>query len=109
MRTYGKINNVWSTVQTDANQHDDYVWITTLLNNLNLVLGESPLYAQNGIPAQDSLVTQVFPDFYVSKMQQEFAPHFFSLKIYKTQSRTPTYQVDLITKKGTAINQVVAV
>ena len=109
MRTYGKINGVWSKVETDANNHDDYVWITTLINNLKLVLGEAPKFAKNGIPVQDSLVTQVFPDYYVAQIQQQFAPHFFSLKIYKTQSKTPTYNIDLITSKGTAINQIVAV
>lgn len=109
MRTYGKINGVWQKVETDAAGHDDYVYITTLAQNLKLVLNESPYFALDGIPAQDSIVTQIFPDFYVAQIQRKFAQFFVSLNISKRNGTTPTYDINLMTNKGVVVNQVVAV
>ena len=114
MRTYGRITNpdgskTWVAVQTDANGLNDQVYLTTLIQCLKLNLGESPFYAQFGIPAHPSVVQQVFPDFYVSQTQQQFAPYFASLLIAKQVSPTPTYTINVTTHQGVKINASVPV
>jgi len=108
MRTYGRVYNLdgtykWVKVETDANGFDDYVWITTLIQVLLLNLGESPFYANFGIPAKPSVVQQVFPDFYVARVQQQFAQYFASLIINKVSSPTPTYKVNIVTNQGVKV------
>lgn len=112
MRTYGRVpvnpeepdgDKRWVTVQTDAAGYDDYVWITTLAQTLKLNLGESPFYSNYGIPAKPSVVQQIFPDFYVSRTQQQFAPHFASLLVSKKPSTTPIYDVNIVTNQGVRV------
>ena len=112
MRVFGRITNVngtksWVTVQTDTNGFNDEVYLVNLIQCLKLNLGESPFYANYGIPAQQTVVQQVFPDFYVSMTQQQFAQFFASLLISKTQSLTPTYNVNIITNNGSKISKVI--
>ena len=113
MRTYGRIydaNGVptWVEVSTTPDGYDDYVWITTLIQNFKLNLNESPYYAQNGIAAKQSVVTQVSPDFDIIRIQQAFAPKFASLIISKEPSPTPTYLVNLTTNQGVKLNMKIA-
>lgn len=114
MRTYGRIKNedgtyTWVQVDPDANGFNDPIWITTLAQCLKLSLGESPFYANYGIPAQRSVVQQIFPDFYVSQTQSQFAQYFASLVIAKIPDpRTPTYNVNLVTHQGAKVIQEVA-
>lgn len=110
MRTYGRIKDSasptgfkWIEVQTDANGHDDYVWITTLIQCLKLNLGESPFFADYGIPAQQSVIQQIFPDYYVMQTQQQFAARFASLIISKQPFAQPTYNVNIVTNAGVKI------
>lgn len=105
MRTYGRITNAdgtktWVEVQTDANGHDDYVWITTLIQCLKLNLGESPFYANYGIPAKPTIVQQVYPDFYVARTQQQFTAFFASLIVAKLPKHEPTYRINVTTNQG---------
>jgi hypothetical protein len=114
VRTYGRIINpdgtkTWVVVQTDAAGLNDDVFITTLIQCLKLNLGESPFYAQYGIPAHPSVVQQVFPDFYVAQTQQQFAPYFASLLIAKRASPTPTYDISLTTHAGVKLSASVPV
>lgn len=95
---------VWQEVQTASNGDNTDVWLTTLIQTLQLVTGESPFYSNRGIPAIQSVVQQVFPDFYVNQIQQQFSPYFASLIISKLPSATPTYQINIITKQGAQIN-----
>jgi hypothetical protein len=110
MRTYGRITNPdgslsWVEVSTDANGNNDKVWLTTLVQTLKLNLGESPFFATSGIPAQQSVMQQVFPDYYVSLTQQAFAPFFASLIISKVPNTTmPTYDVRVTTNQGVTLN-----
>jgi hypothetical protein len=88
LRTYGRTYNEdgtyqWVEVTTDSAGFNDEVWLTTLIQCLKLNLNESPFYAQYGIPAQQSVVQQVFPDFYVTRTQTQFAQYFASLVINK--------------------------
>jgi len=114
MRTYGRVyqNGAWKwvEVQSDANGNFEQGYATTLIQVLKLALGESPFYANYGIPAQRAVIQQVFPDYYVTVTQQQFAPFFASLTITKQQqSATPTYDVSIVTTLGTPIQAQVAV
>jgi hypothetical protein len=85
MRTYGRTQDVlsgkktWWVVLTDINGFNDSVWLTTLVQVVKLNLGESPFFADYGIPAHESVVTQIFPDFFMARIQQQFSNHFASL------------------------------
>jgi hypothetical protein len=102
MRVYGRDvkTGAWVEVQTDDTGANDYVYITALVQCLKLNINESPFWANWGIPAQQSVVQQIFPDFYVALMQQRFSPYFASLQITKVQSTTPTYNVSITTNQG---------
>ena len=108
MRTYGRVYNpdgtwTWTKVETDAQGNNDYVWITTLIQCLQLVLGESPFYSNYGIPAEQSVLQQVPPDVYVTATQQRFAGHFASLIIYKVNDPNPHYRVNILTNAGVQV------
>ena len=103
MRTYGRVNGVWTEVT-----EPEYVLITTLIQVLKLILGESPFYANYGIPAQQSVIQQIFPDFYVNMTQQQFSRAFAALSISKVPSTTPTYNINLVTMQGTRFNADIA-
>lgn len=108
MRTYGRITNSdgsrsWVEVQTDANGYNDQVYLTTLAQVLQLNLGESPFYANYGIPAYQTVVTQVFPDFYMAATQSQFSPYFASLVITRQAGTTPSYNVQAVSNNGSII------
>jgi hypothetical protein len=119
-RTYGRVRDTetgaktWVEVTTDANGHDDMVWLTTLVQVCKLNLGESPFYSDWGIPAHASVVTQIYPDFYVALTQQRFAPHFMSLFLYKvddafddTGRPAPHYRFEAVTNAGAYLARAV--
>lgn len=108
MRIFGRYtdasgNKKWTVVETAPNGSNDAVYLVNLIQVLLLNLGESPFYANYGIPAKPSVVQQVFPDFYVTRTQQLFSSFFASLIIIKQPSRTPTYNVSVITHQGQQI------
>ena len=118
MRTYGRIPNpngpglVWVEVDTDENGYNDEVYLTTLCQVLLLNLGESPFYATYGIPAQQSVLQQTFPDYYVSLTQQAFAPYFASLLIQRTgvtANGSPVYTVTAQPHQGAILTATVAI
>ncbi len=106
MRVYGRTwdelgNPTWVQVNTDANGFNDDVYLTALAQDLQLNLGESPFYAQNGIPAQQSVITQVYPDYYAMLAQAQYAQYFASLTILRVpQSNPPVYNVQAVTHQG---------
>lgn len=111
MRAYGRVTNsqgqqVWAISQTDSNGNNDIVYVTALCQYLKLNLNESPFYGQAGIPAQESVLQQVFPDHYVSLAQQAFAAFFAFLLITKNPNSpiTPVYDVSVITHQGVRLN-----
>ena len=129
-RTYGRLQNKdgtfqrtadgsykWIVVQTDANGQNGYVWLTTLCQCLQLVLGESPFYAQYGIPSIQSVLTQVYPDYYVQRTQQQFQQYFTSLSVIRTTNTTPdasgqinpTYLITVVLLDGTIVQMTVDV
>lgn len=103
MRAWGRINGVWEAVTTDASGSNDYVYVTNLAQVLLLNQGESPFFANYGIPAQRSVVTQVFPDYYIALTQTQFSPYFASLIVSKVTSPTPAYNINLVTQQGVAV------
>jgi len=95
----------WVIVTTDANGFNDYVYATTLVQVFKLNLGESPFYANYGIPAKTSVVTQVAPDFYVVRTQQQFAQYFANLSVVKIPTPIiPTYRVNVTTHTGVKLS-----
>jgi hypothetical protein len=114
MRTWGRVadangNKKWVEVSSDENGDFSHGWLTTLIQTLKLGLGESPFYAQYGIPAQQSIVTQVYPDYYVNMAQQQFAGYFASLSIAKVDTATnPTYEIQVVFFNGVSYRNVVA-
>lgn len=115
MRTWGRVTDEngkksWVPVETDENGDSSYVWLTTLIQTLKLGLGESPFYAQFGIPAQQSIVQQIYPDYYVNMTQQQFSMYFASLTISKVSGAVnPTYTIDVVFLNGVSYQTSVAV
>lgn len=120
MRTWGRVTNSdgsrsWQLVETDANGSSDYVWITTLIQTLLLNLAESPFYADRGIPAQQAVQNQIFPDYNIAYTQQLFAPYFASLIVSKISARDangvpyPAYAINAVTLSGTIFQAAIPV
>lgn len=113
MRTWGRIevNGVkkWVAVESDSSGDFTYGWITTLIQTLKLSLAESPFYAQYGIPAQQSIAEQIYPDYYVNMVQQQFSGYFASLSIKKVQGQPNlTYDIAILTLAGVTVRQQIA-
>lgn len=112
MRAWGRPRNQdgslgpWTAVTTDpVTGSNDLVYVTTLCQVLLLNLGESPFYGNYGIPAQQSVITQVWPDFYVQFTQQQFAPFFANLLVSRRRGASaPTYNVNITTHQGVKLN-----
>lgn len=115
MRTYGRItksdgSTSWIEIDESPAGNFEYGYLTTLIQCLKLNLGESPFFANYGIPAQRSVVTQIYPDFYVTQTQQQFSPYFASLLVSKQQmALDPTYDISVVLTNGTTIQETVAV
>ena len=123
MRTYGRVYALnpdgsrqdpqpsgypyWQQVSTDAAGFNDAVYLTTLCQVLLLNLGESPFYANFGIPAKPTIVQQVQPDFYVTRTQQQFAPYFAALIVAKLGNNPPAYRINCTTNQGAKVIVVV--
>ena len=105
MRTWGR-NKAGKWVKlTDESQ----VWIATLVQTLRLGQGESPFYGNYGLPAQQSVITQIAPDAAVARTQAQFSPYFASLAVSTdTTARQPTYTIQAILKNGQLLNTSVA-
>lgn len=114
MRVYGRVYDkngkpTWVVSQTDSAGNNDLVNVTALCQVLLLSTGESPFFAQAGIPAAQAVIQQVFPDYYVTLIQQSYAQFFASLLISRQNSPTPTYQVNVTTHQGVKINASIAI
>jgi len=114
MKTWGRNSaGAWVEVTEDASGFQDMIWVTSLCQALKLTPGESPFYSNIGIPAQQSVVTQVMPDFYIAQLQSQYAQYFTSLTISKVQGATtdnpvsPSYNIKIVTHRGAVINQTI--
>jgi len=119
MRTYGRVyeydsegrpsKGKWQVVTTDSNGFNDMVYITALAQTLMLNLNESPFFANYGIPAKNSVMSQVFPDFNSVFTQQQYAQFFASLLIARRHTPTPIYDIQCITHAGVKLNKAVPI
>ena len=95
-RVWGRLNGAWVMVTTDTNGYDDAVNVTWLAQVLKLNLGESPFWANWGIPQYQSVMTQIAPTYYVMQTQSFFAGKFSALAITQVQrAANPTYNANL--------------
>ena len=99
----GSFTRQWQAVETAANGDNSAVMVTVLCQVLLLNLGEDPFFADWGVPQYASVMTQIFPDFYVYQTQSRFTQYFLSLSVQKVHSPTPTYNIGLVTKAGAPI------
>ena len=110
MRVWGRVTSesgvkTWVEVSTDENGNNDAVYITALAQVIKLNLGESPFYANFGIPQQPTIITQIYPDYYVNRIQSQYSPFFAALSITrKPNSFPPSYQANILTHSGAIIN-----
>jgi hypothetical protein len=106
MRTYARLGSnsnspgKWTVITTDAQGHNDYVWLITLIQCLLLGRGESPFYSQYGIPGPQAVISQIAPDYFVAVTQQQFSPYFAALIINRTSSNPPTYSINVTFNNG---------
>ena len=114
MRTWGRITNelgvkTWVKVETAPDGNNDLVWVTTLAQTLKLNLNESPFFGNLGIPAHQSVMQQVYPDYYVAYTQQWFSPYFAALTVAKVPTNFPEYTINVTTHLGTKLNASVPI
>lgn len=93
-RVYGRVTSElgvksWVEVTTDSNGFDDEVNVVWLAQVLQLNLGESPFYSDWGLPAHQSVISQIAPDLNVMLTQLRFAPYFASIIITKLRGVAP--------------------
>lgn len=105
MRNYGVDSNQNWVEITDPN----YIYLSAVAQTLRLSLNESPIYGNYGIPAQQSVISQVAPNAAVINTQSQYAPYFSSLVITSQQNTPqPTYNISAIFQNGTVVSSVVA-
>lgn len=104
-----QLDYTWVGVETDPNGYNDAVWLTALSQVLQLNLNESPIFGNWGIPSQQSAITQVFPDYYVMIVQQQFSEHFLSLIISKIQANDPEYNINVTANPGALLSSPVPI
>lgn len=113
MRAYGRVTDtltgekIWIEVRTDTRGFNDAVYLTNLAQVLKLNLGESPFYADWGIPAHASIVTQIAPDFHIALIQKRFALRFMALTLQRMADAAddlgrpaPFYAIGVTTNYG---------
>lgn len=106
MRIYARFtdangNKLWEVVETGADGANDMINLVWLIQVLLLYLGESPFYAQYGIPAKVAVDQQIAPDYYAARVQQQFSPYFAALIITRVIGPIdPTYRVDCTLRNG---------
>lgn len=105
MRTYGKNESgQWVEIVNTS-----YIWLATLAQTLRLSQGESPFFANYGIPSIDAVLAQVAPNAAINRTQQQYAPYFSSLSVYKDPTQTdPTYKIYAVFQNGTTLQTSVA-
>ncbi|QDH14162.1 hypothetical protein E3E12_08125 [Formicincola oecophyllae] len=89
-------------VATTGNQ----ALIAWLQNALLLELGESPFHVDWGIPVTNSLVTRIWPTFYLEQTVGRFRDYFASLQVAPTagadtENGPPDYTISAIFTDGT--------
>jgi hypothetical protein len=99
MRVYGRVPvdlrnpkgpSKWVVVETTLQGFNDDVYIVALAQGLKLNTNESPFWGNYGLPAHQSIMQQIMPDYYVLQLQQLYQQFFSSLIVSKiTPPLTP--------------------
>ena len=79
------------------------IWVTIVKHELMLRVGESPFFALNGIAAEDSIITQQEPDYYVNQVKSNYQSHFKSFVITKISGQPLVYNIALTTLSGQTV------
>ncbi len=107
-RVWGLKAGAWTAFETDSSGSDDLPNLIWLQNALLLNTNESPFYADWGIPVRRTLITGIFPGYYVALTQNRFSKYFASCVITQATSTVVTnisYSVNVTTKSGFTFNQ----
>lgn len=103
MRSYGR-DDAGNWLEIDETS---LIWLATLTQTLRLVQGESQFYAGYGLPAIQSVVTQIAPDAAVARTQAQYAPYFASLTVQRDNTAIePTYNVRAVFLDGTLSEEI---
>jgi len=95
---------LWVPAVTDDTGDNSAVWLTNLVQVLRLNYGESPFYGNWGIPAHQSVVSQVAPDAFVQLTAQRFAPYFAALRVARLAGAPePTYAINVTLYSGRSL------
>jgi hypothetical protein len=95
----------WVEVTTTPDGYNDLVWATTLCQCFLLNLGESPFYANYGLPAEQAIIQQIAPDYNAQQLQRLFAQYFLLLTVVRNMTANPpTYDVYITTNQGLKLN-----
>ncbi|UMM63143.1 hypothetical protein [Aristophania vespae] len=82
--------------------------IAWLQNNLLLQLGESPFYADKGLPVTQSLISRIWPDYYLNQLQEFFRDYVSTIQITRDTSVVNdglSYKILVIFKDGSLWTQ----
>jgi len=122
-RTYGRTpvdefgNQQWVVITPDPQTGlTDLIYFATVAQTCRLSLGESPFYANYGIPAKQSVETQIPPDVYVARVQTQYSQFFASLVVSKApppnpplRRPVPTYNIRAVAHSGLVLTASVPV
>ncbi|GBQ07532.1 hypothetical protein [Saccharibacter floricola] len=101
---------VWTRIkQPDGSRRwqavdGDEANIAWLQNALLLQLGEAPFSTDWGIPVSQTLVTRIWPDYYLNLTQERFRETFPMLQITRQQNDSnpnPSYVIRALLNDGT--------
>lgn len=120
MRVWGRqvnsdLSYSWIEVTTDANGYNDEAMLTAFCQVLQLQPGESPFYAQYGVPSIQAVQSQLYPTANVYYMQQIYSPNFIALSVTPTSQKetngaaTPVYNVVAVANSGAILSAQVAI
>lgn len=105
MRVWGRnAAGAWVAITNPS-----YARLLQLEQTLRLNQGESPLYGNVGIPAQQSVNTQIAPDAAVARTVAQFQPYFASLTVKRDNTASdPTWALRAIFLDGTIVEALIA-
>ena len=111
MKTLGRnvVTGEWEYVTSDNG--NEPVWFTTLCQVLKCEMREQPFNNREGfgIPTQDSIINRLMPDYYLSRIQQQFSEYFpYPPQITRVEGYpVPTYKVSVTLTSQQTLEQLV--
>lgn len=118
MRVYGRVPVdfrdpkgplKWVVVETTKEGLNDDVYITAMAQTIKLNVNESPFFGNFGLPAHQSVMMQLMPDFFIIQIQQFYLQFFASLLVSRIPDpeisrdknvQAPIYRFSVITNLG---------